>query len=94
MNIFTKFAVCAAAFAGAAVVSAETLNLTQPGSFLNPMRKSVTEANGQIKTKGKTFLISKKIFTIDPAKAYTMSVKVDGDKAIAEVFEEIVKVLG
>lgn len=79
MNSITKFAVCAAVLAGAAVVSAETLDFTKPGQFLNPMRKSITEANGQIKTKGKTFLISKQTFTIDPAKKYTVKVTVDGN---------------
>ena len=73
MNSITKFAVCAAVFAGAAVVSAETLDFTKPGQFLNPMRKSVTEANGQIKTQGKTFLISKKVFTLDPVPAGAVS---------------------
>ncbi|MBE6405769.1 MAG: hypothetical protein E7040_07085 [Lentisphaerae bacterium] len=81
MNSFTKLAVCAAALAGAAVVSAETVKYTKPGMFLNPMRRNVTEANGQIKTQGKTFLIAKEKFTIDPAKKYTVTVKVDGDKA-------------
>ena len=79
MNFFTKFAVCTAIFAGAAIASAETVNFIQENAFHNPTKKLLTIADGQLKTKGQVMLYSKKAFDVDPSKKYTIKVTVSGN---------------
>lgn len=69
MKKFTKFAVCAAAFASAALSVAETINIADP-AFIRPVVGKAVIANNQIKHSGKAFLFGKKKFAIDPAKKY------------------------
>lgn len=78
MNSITKMAVCALAVSGLSFASAETINFFEQGTMVKHMG-SVTASKNEIKTKGQTFVTSKKVFEIDPAKKYSFKLKIAGD---------------
>lgn len=69
MNSLTKLAVCAMAFAGITLASAETFNLADKNFFRKNMGNFSTTGT-QFTTKGMTYLASRKTFDIDPEKSY------------------------
>ena len=69
MKLFSKFALCAATFATAALYAAETINITDP-AFMRIVLGKGSVANNQIKHTGKAYFFAKKNFPIDAAKKY------------------------
>lgn len=75
MNSFTKMAVCAMAFVGLSIASAETFNLAEK-NYLKKQLGNHSTTGTEFSTKGKTFLLSSKIFDVDPAKKYSFKMTV------------------
>ena len=78
MNSITKMAVCALALSGLSIASAETINFLEQGA-LKKLMGNMTVSKNEIKTKGKTFIMSKKVFELDPNKKYSFKLKVAGN---------------
>lgn len=79
MNFIAKTFVCAAVFAGAAAVSAESFDILAPNFFTKYMGNTAVVNGKEIKTTGATFLVSKQKFDIDPAKKFTYKIKMAGN---------------
>ena len=77
MNSFTKIAVCAMAFAGLSIASAETVNLADK-TFLKKSFGDFSATGKEFTTKGMTYLFGSKSFDVDPAKKISFKLTVSG----------------
>lgn len=76
MKTFTKTVLCVMAFAGMSMASAETFNLAKQNFFWKP-KKGFTTNGTEFTTTGMTFLSSQKLYDVDPAKKYSVKIKVN-----------------
>lgn len=81
MKHFSKIAVCAAAFASAVIVNAETINIADPAVMRTVLGKA-TIADNMITHTGKAYVFGKKYFEIDPAKKYTFKYTIENKSDI------------